>query len=148
MNVGHPSNFARIIALYGGMINEKGIIIKEPDLARLRNDFFGVSISDDETRKTIAGFYEKYRLMLEPHGAVAWKGLECFQKSKQSEDSEDMIFVSLETAHPSKFREEVLNVLGIYPEVPDSLKKLENKKEEYTVLENNYEKLRDLIRKY
>jgi threonine synthase len=148
MNVGHPSNFARIIALYGGMMNEKGIIIKEPDLARLRNDFFGVSISDDETRKTIAGFYEKYRLMLEPHGAVAWKGLECFQKSKQSEDSEDMIFVSLETAHPSKFREEVLNVLGIYPEIPDSLNKLENKKEEYTVLENNYEKLRDLIRKY
>jgi threonine synthase len=148
MNVGHPSNFARIIALYGGMMNEKGIFIKEPDLAKLRNDFFGVGISDDETRKTIASFYEKYKLILEPHGAVAWKGLEYFQKSGQSENSEDMIFVSLETAHPSKFREEVLNVLGISPKVPDSLINLENKKEEYTILENNYEKLRDLIRKY
>jgi threonine synthase len=130
MNVGHPSNFARIIALYGGMMNEKGIFIKEPDLAKLRNDFFGVGISDDETRKTIASFYEKYKLILEPHGAVAWKGLEYFQKSGQSENSEDM------------------NVLGISPKVPDSLINLENKKEEYTILENNYEKLRDLIRKY
>jgi threonine synthase len=147
MNVGHPSNLARIISLYGGMMNEKGIIIKEPDLASLRNDFFGVSISDDETRNTIADFYAKYGLILEPHGAVAWKGLGCYQEERKPEISDSQLFISLETAHPSKFREEVFNVLGITPEVPESLIKIENKKEDYTVLENNYRKLKDYIRK-
>jgi threonine synthase len=140
MNVGHPSNLARIIALYGGMMNEKGIILKEPDLEQMRKDFFGISISDEETRKTIAESYKKYGLFLEPHGAVAWKGLESFCLQHGSDASGNQIFISLETAHPAKFGD------GI--SLPQSLKDINNNTEEYIELENDYPKLRDYILKH
>lgn len=145
MNVGHPSNLARIMALYGGTMNEKGVIIKDPDLCRMRRDFFGAGISDSETRETIADSYRKSGLLLEPHGAVAWRALELYLKETQSERTESFFHVSLETAHPAKFSEEINNILGFSPKIPDSLIQIENKPENYTVVENNYVKLRELI---
>ncbi len=145
MNVGHPSNLARIIALYGGIMNEHGKILKEPDLTKMRNDFYGVSISDDETRGTIAECSTKYGLLLEPHGAVAWKSQELYIADSQPDEKDDHFFVSLETAHPAKFTEEIKNVLGYSPPEPESLIKLKHKTENYTILENNYDNLREFI---
>jgi len=145
MNVGHPSNLARLISLYGGVMNEKGDILKEPDLHKMRNDFFGVCIDDKATRRAISEAYNKYKLLLEPHGAVSWSGVETF--IKYSHLSEDKLIISLETAHPSKFIEEVHPILGFEPEIPESLKALENKKEHFTMMEANYEKLREFILK-
>jgi threonine synthase len=122
------------------MMNEKGIILKEPDLEQMRKDFFGISISDEETRKTIAESYKKYGLFLEPHGAVAWKGLESFRLQQGSDASGNQIFISLETAHPAKFGD------GI--SLPQSLKDINNNTEEYIELENDYPKLRDYILKH
>ena len=75
MNVGHPSNLARIIALYGGKMDESGKIIVAPDLRKMRKDLFAISITDVRTKETIADCYGQYGLLLEPHGAVAWQGL-------------------------------------------------------------------------
>ncbi len=140
MNVGHPSNLARIIALYGGVMNESGDILKAPDIRRMRNDFFGVSVSDEETRSAIAGCYRDHRIILEPHGAVAWEGVECYQKLLGN--IENQLFISLETAHPAKFQKEVESILGLSLPFPDSLAGIDNKKEEFTEMENDYEKLR------
>ena len=49
MNVGHPSNLARIISLYGGVMDRNGNIEKEPDLTRMRKDFCGFSVTDEDT---------------------------------------------------------------------------------------------------
>jgi threonine synthase len=143
MNVGHPSNLARIIALYGGIMDEKGRLHKQPDMQAMRNDLAGISISDDITRKAIQECYDKYRIILEPHGAVAWKGLSVY--SKDLEISDEQLAVSLETAHPAKFPEEIKEITGSEPELPASLAGLEGKKEEYIRLENSYEDLKNII---
>jgi threonine synthase len=65
MNVGHPSNLARLIDLYNGRMDEKGNISAAPDLEMMRKDIFAVGVSDAETRQTIRGAYEQHRLLLE-----------------------------------------------------------------------------------
>jgi threonine synthase len=148
MNVGHPSNLARIIALYGGEMNEKGIILREPELEKMRSDFFGISISDEETRKTIAECYKNYGILLEPHGAVAWRGLKSYHEQKSQEASGDNIFISLETAHPAKFADEIISILGFTPTLPPSLKGITEKNEEYTELDNDYGQLKEYFLKH
>jgi threonine synthase len=147
MNVGHPGNLARVFALYGGVMNEKGLIIKGPDLEKMRKDFFGTSVSDEKTRETIAECYKNFGILLEPHGAVAWKGLELYREQFRSEYPDDL-FVTLETAHPAKFQDEIRRILGFSPLLPEALIEIESKKEDFIEMENNYEKLRDYIRNH
>jgi threonine synthase len=150
MNVGHPSNLARIITFYGGQMDEKGNIIKSPDLKKMNTDFYSVSVSDDLTRETIEDCFEKYHIITEPHGAVAWYGLESYLKETGNETEETGCpAVSLETAHPGKFREEIERIIKVLPELPESLLKIENKNEEFISLENKYEVFKDfLIKNY
>ena len=145
MNVGHPSNLARIISLYGGRMDEKGDILKSPDLKRMQKELFAVSVSDYATRKTIEDFYRDYSRLLEPHGAVAWFGLQKFLKTRAENNDDKLLFVSLETAHPAKFREEIYNALNVQVELPDSLTKVGFRNEEYIPLENNYDLLKGFI---
>ncbi len=53
MNVGHPSNLARLVAVYGGQMDETGKINRMPDLAAMRRDIFSSSISDERTRQSM-----------------------------------------------------------------------------------------------
>ncbi len=144
MNVGHPSNMARIITLYGGIMDEKGLIIKEPNVEVLRHDMEAVSVNDNETRQTIKQAWEQYQLLLEPHGAVGWKGLHKYLDEYDEDINQDQLCVSLETAHPAKFPAEINEILGFDPELPESLKNLENKKEKYDNISNDY----NLFKKY
>ena len=62
MNVGHPSNLARLVALYGGQMDEVGhASTSSPTWRPSRRDFFAVSIDDDETRATIGRVYRRPR---------------------------------------------------------------------------------------
>jgi threonine synthase len=147
MNVGHPSNLARIVALYGGSMDEKGQIYVNPDLERMRDDFFTTSVSEDITRTTIKEVFDKYKILLEPHGAVAWEGVNRFIKLNKDHLSENQIYVSLETAHPAKFPDEIKKITGVEPSLPPSLSDILGKDEEYVTLENNYEKVKEFISK-
>ena len=138
MNVGHPSNMARIVALYGGVMKENGVIIKEPDIEKMRDDMFAVSVNDQETKETIRKAFEKFNLLLEPHGAVGWAGLMKDFDVNHSDANPDQLSASLETAHPAKFPEEIRAILGIDPELPESLRYLDEREEKYDSLENNY----------
>ena len=141
MNVGHPSNLARLIDLYGGQMDEKGKINKMPDMDLIKKDIFSISISDEETRATMKEAYQKYKVILEPHGAVGWAGLERFlSQAKISLPS-----ISLETAHPAKFPEEIKKTLGIEPKLPESLKGLEDKKERFENISSNYKEFRQFL---
>ncbi|MGB8492402.1 MAG: threonine synthase [Bacteroidales bacterium] len=148
MNVGHPSNFARIIALYGGRMDENGSISDPPDLGRMRQDFFPVMVKEEETRDAIRSCYNHYSVLLEPHGAVAWSGLQRYIE-REAPSPEGRYFISLETAHPGKFREEISSILNFTPPLPDSLAGLKGKSEEYVSLPDDYEVFRDfLIKNY
>jgi threonine synthase len=144
MNVGHPSNLARLVALYGGVMDEKGIIHKQADLEQMHNELWPVSISDAATRQTIQSAWNDHHLLLEPHGSVGWAGLQAFLKEQNSEDAEDL-FVSLETAHPAKFPEEINRLLGFDPELPPSLEGLEEKKETLTKVDASYKAFKEYL---
>ncbi|MCK5738424.1 threonine synthase, partial [bacterium] len=100
MNVGHPSNMARIVALYGGNMNPDGKILKAPGLGEMKSDIFAVSIDDHTTRETMKAVFEAYNVILEPHGAVGWKGLIKFLDAGEVEPARQTC-VCLETAHPA-----------------------------------------------
>jgi threonine synthase len=143
MNVGHPSNLARLVDVYGGWMDETGTLHRPPDLERMRRDLYAVSVSDEQTRGAIRDAHERYGVILEPHGAVAWAGLEHFLAEHPG--LSDRLAVSIETAHPAKFPEEIGATIGIDPPAPPSLAGLEDRAEHYDVLSTDYEPFRDLL---
>ncbi|MBL6962898.1 MAG: threonine synthase [Bacteroidetes bacterium] len=143
MNVGHPSNMSRLIALYGGIMDEKGAIGKMPDMDQLRAEIYAVSINEDETRNTIKGAWDNHKVLLEPHGSVAWAGLNAYLAGHQVD--EDQLCISLETAHPAKFPEEIRRILGFDPALPATLTGLEDKAESFDSLASNYADFRDYL---
>lgn len=147
MNVGHPSNLSRIVALYGGIMDEAGIIVEMPDLLNMRKDLFGISVSDEETRMTIQDIYNKYNVLLEPHGAIAWHALNEYLSSFKEPVSENQLCISLSTAHPAKFPDEILKIINIDPPLPASLSGVLEKSELYIPLANDYGMLQDFILK-
>ena len=145
MNVGHPSNLARIVALYGGAMDEKGNISKQPDIEKMRSHMFATSISDETTKTTIKKVYDRHQVLLEPHGAVSWEGLCRYLDYDKDNNSPEQVCVSLETAHPAKFPQEVSDVLNVDPDLPDSLKNLDGKEEKYITLDNDYPSFKNYI---
>ena len=142
MNVGHPSNFARVVALFGGWMDEAGVLREMPDMARMKKELWAVSVDDDATRKTIQRAWDSHRLLLEPHGAVGWLGLERYLDAHPSSSKA----ISVETAHPAKFPEEIEQLLGFSPEVPSSLADVEFRKEQYLAMPADYGAFCQLIR--
>ncbi|MDY1590588.1 MAG: threonine synthase [Methanofastidiosum sp.] len=141
MNVGHPSNLARFFDLYGGTVDKSGKVFKYPDLKKMQTNLFSVSISDQKTRDTIKNVYEKYNVVLEPHGAVGWAGLESYCHN----NGDYPLSISLETAHPAKFPEEIKSLLGFEPELPESMKDVDMRQGCPIRIENDYLKLKKFL---
>jgi len=141
MNVGHPSNLARVINLYGGHMDETGKVHQEPNLGAMRRDLFAVSIGEAETRETIRKAWQDQRLLLEPHGAVGWAGLSRYLETENT----DFPAVSVETAHPAKFPEEIRDILGMEPDIPQSLQGIEDRDEYMLNIENRYDAFQELL---
>jgi threonine synthase len=144
MNVGHPSNLARFFDLYGGTVDRSGIVHKNPDLEEMKRRIFSVSVSDDDTKKTIKQVYERFRVLLEPHGAVGWRGLEIYLERF----GDFPLCVSLETAHPAKFPDEIQELLDIVPDLPPSMKDLDLKKGEALMLSGSYDDFKDYLHRH
>lgn len=145
MNVGHPSNLARLVDLYGGQMNEKGELGKPADMERMRRDIFAVSIDDDETRRTIGDVWFKHEVMLEPHGAVGWAGL--MRYLERHPEAAEQTAVSLETAHPAKFPEELQVITKQDPALPPSLKGIESAIENYGRMDADYQAFKDYLQR-
>jgi len=148
MNVGHPSNLARLIHMYGGWMTDErdengkvlrqGVLKEKPDMEKLRNDFISFSITNKEVDEAIKEASEKYDIMLEPHGAV---GIAAVKKANLKG-----LIVSLETADPAKFPEKIRELIGIEPKVPESLAHLDEKEEKFEVIGNDYEEFKKKIK--
>lgn len=141
MNVGHPSNLVRIIHLFGGHMDEMGKIHAMPDMKRMRQILYSTSISDERTRNMIESMYLS-KVLLEPHGSVAWTGWKQFSYSRRP----DELCVSLETAHPSKFPEEIRNLLRIEPKLPEHVAEILSKHETYSRIPADYDAFKKFLR--
>ena len=140
MNVGNPSNMRRLFALYGGRIDRNGLVERAPDLDALRRHAVGISISDHLTRLTIRQVYETYGILLEPHGAVSWAAL-CRYLSMRGEET---LSIATETAHPAKFPEP-LREIGVEPELPESMKGLDEKVPQFVRLSGDYGDFKEFL---
>jgi threonine synthase len=141
MNVGNPSNLARYFDLYGGTVDKEGNVHKKPDVGKMRENLYSVSISDQETVETIEEIYKNYKVLLEPHGAVGVAALMHYYKDFEKTT------VCFETAHPSKFSEIIEETLEIVPEPHPSLLGLDERFIEPEFLPNDYEVFRDYLLK-
>jgi threonine synthase len=141
MNVGHPSNLARFFELYGGTVDRTGKVHKYPDIEAMRKNIYSVSISDVMTKACIKKTYDTYGVILEPHGAAGWRGLEIYLE----ENGDFSPCLSLETAHPAKFPDEIIELLGITPELPDSMKDLDKRKGEPVELPGDYKTFKEYL---
>ena len=139
MNVGHPSNLARLVAVYGGHMDETGKIHRQPDLVAMRRDIFSSSITDDRTRTSLREFWNKYQILLEPHGVVAWQG---FLDWCAKEPLGNTPAVIVETANPAKFPEEVEKVVGWAPDVPAAMTAGLQQPEDYDRMGADYDQFR------
>jgi threonine synthase len=130
-------------------MDEQGEISKMPDMDLMNREIYSTSITDVETKATIKKAWKKYKLLLEPHGAVGWCGLERYMEKRGSDLVKEQLCVSLETAHPAKFPEQIREILQFDPELPKSLEGLEDLEEQYDILPNEYQAFKEyLINKY
>lgn len=128
MNVSNPSNFARLVDLYGGHVYDKrdalgkviqeGVVDIRPDMKAMRKDLYSVSVSNPEHYRTIKEVYEQFGIIIEPHGAVGWWVLETFLEKKH-----DRLAIIYETADPGKFPDDIKKAIGIVPNVPERIAK-------------------------
>ena len=144
MNVGHPSNLARLFSLYGGQMDEAGRVGKMPDLAAMNRDLYAVSVTDEETRRTIKDAYSRYGILLEPHGAVGWAGLLRYLE----ECGEAGPCVSLETADPAKFPDEIVRATGASPPLPPAMARLDELDEAFERIDGRYDSLKQYLKRF
>jgi threonine synthase len=129
MDVGAPSNFARMNHLYHESVNE------------MRNDITGYFFDDDATRAEMVNTYSHNRYILDPHGAVGLLGWKEFKKSAPS-NAQGIV---LETAHPTKFIDVVKETLNVEPEIPKALADLINLEKKSIVMGPDYEGLKAFL---
>lgn len=127
MDVGDPSNFARLLDLYGGRIDQ------------IRKDVVGFSFSDAQTLEAIRSVEKWSGYVMDPHGAVAYLGLKYYPQKCMG--------VFLETAHPAKFKDTVEQATGKVVEVPARLQQCLEKQKESIKIPANYKALREIFLK-
>ena len=114
MDVGHPSNFDRMSWLYAG------------DREAMRRDVIGCAFTDDDVRATIREVFETRGYLLDPHSAIAFRGLsQAGQVGRVGQVGHvgraGQVGVFLATAHPAKFGEIVEPIIGRAVEKPPAL---------------------------
>jgi threonine synthase len=102
MDVGDPSNFARILALY------------ENSHEAISAEISGATYTDEQIRETIKKIYQGTGYLLDPHGACGYRALE-------EGLLEDEVGIFLETAHPAKFLDTVEGIIDDKVEIPTKL---------------------------
>ena len=128
MDVGNPSNFARMLHLYGG------------DVKAMRRDITGAAFTDAETRDAMRQVHEETGYVLDPHAAVAWLAWDTFRGEYPATPG-----VLLGTAHPAKFLEVVEPVLGCHLEVPERLARLARAEKHSVRIRADYASMRDAL---
>lgn len=128
MDVGNPSNLARIREVYSDILKD------------MQSDIYSNSYDDIQTRKGIKEVYENYKYIIDPHGSVGYLALKDYIKFNQQFNG-----VILETAHPAKFKDVIEEELNIEIEIPERLAVCLSKEKRTVELSSKYEDLRDFL---
>ena len=110
MDVGTPSNFTRLLALY------------DNDYDALKSDVSGFYLSDSDDKLVMRDIYSQHGYIADPHGAIGYAAIKDFQKKNKN-----YIGIYLETAHPAKFLDIVNDVLPVKTDVPVRLQAVADK---------------------
>jgi threonine synthase len=126
MDVGNPSNYLRLLSLYGN------------EVERMRATISGDRVTDEETTATISSTFQETGYVIDPHTAVGALALTRYRlRSRSSHPG-----IVLATAHPAKFASTVSSAIGREPEIPAQLAQVLNKQGEKVALSNSYTDLK------
>ncbi|MBF0586407.1 threonine synthase [Prosthecochloris sp. N3] len=133
MDVGNPSNFARLLYMFRN------------DFRSMGREISGYSVSDPETIETIREVYDRFGYIMDPHTAVGFRALETWRQ--ETPDHADSPSVVLSTAHPAKFLESIREALGRDISVPDRLQTVLDKQKISVRINADYHDLSDFLSK-
>jgi threonine synthase len=126
MDVGNPSNFARMLDLH-------------PSHSDMIEHMSGYFYSDEEDKDAIKTAYDKFKYILDPHGALGFSALH----EHGIKPNEAGIF--LHTAHPAKFSDVIEEVIGTEAAYPEQLSSVFLKESHYEMMEKDYKNLREIL---
>ncbi len=130
MDVGDPSNFARLLALHGRSLDQ------------MRRNLWSVSIDEETTRRTIRDAYRSYGYLFDPHSAVGFAAAQAYEATSSGDEP----IVVLATAHPAKFNETIAEILDVRVPLPESHRHWHERPVSAVALaDTRYETFRDLL---
>ncbi len=128
MDVGNPSNFVRILEIFGHQFPE------------LKNRLSAYTITDAETEAAIREINEKYNYLADPHGAVGFLALQRYLKVHPGLQG-----IFLETAHPVKFPDAVERITGQPVPLPPEVNSIMQLEKKSVVIQPVYEALKSFL---
>ena len=126
MDVGNPSNFARMLDLY------------DHDYEKLTQDIRGISFDDNQTREIIEQVFVKYNYLMCPHTAIGYGGLSHYL-------NKDDAGVFLSTAHPVKFKDIVDPLISVEVEIPLRLQQIIEKKKQAISMKKEFNEFKAFL---
>ncbi len=134
MDVGDPSNFARILNLY----SQNGSLSAEDTHQRITSLISGAAYSDNQIADTMRQCYAETGYILDPHGACGYQALvDGLQPGE--------VGVFCETAHPAKFKEKVDAILGIDIDIPARLRAFMEGEKQSVPLSKDFEDFKQFL---
>jgi threonine synthase len=128
MDVGSPSNFIRVMELFGS------------NYETIKEKISGYTVSDEITKQTIADVYQQFGYTLDPHGSVAYDALEQYLSHHPEQKG-----IFLETAHPVKFPDTVEAMTGNKIEIPESAQHLFSKEKKSVQMNASFTDLKEWL---
>jgi threonine synthase len=136
MDVGDPSNFARIINLY----SQNNHMTDEATHHRITNLISGATYNDEQIKEIMPQCYADTGYILDPHGACGYQAL-----ADGLQEGEVGVFC--ETAHPAKFKEKVDDILGIDVEISDRLAAFMKGEKQSVPMSKDFKDFKDYLMK-
>lgn len=135
MDVGNPSNFARMLDIYKA-VNEDECSTWNT----MKEDISGYAFTDEQTKNAVKEVKDLYHYTIDPHGAIGYLALKSYQ-----EDHKNTTGIILETAHPSKFKDDMEDILGHSIDVPERLGRLADLKKEAHNMSIDYNPFKEFL---
>tara|TARA_B100001173_G_scaffold116989_1_gene101390 strand:+ start:1602 stop:2981 length:1380 start_codon:yes stop_codon:yes gene_type:complete len=136
-DLNNENDFETINAM--NAIKDRGkYIIDQEKLDKINIDFLSSKMDEEEVLKTIKLVYEKFNVVLDPHSAIGYGAFDQVAISGKN--------IVLATAHPCKFPNVIKNAINLKAELPNELKFILNEKENYDIIDNNVDKVKQYIK--
>ena len=140
MDVGDPSNFARIVNLYGNGQQKAEKITPEAAHAAICAEISGATYSDEQIKQAMVACLKADGYVCDPHGACGYQALvDGLQPGE--------VGVFLETAHPAKFKDTVEPIIGQPVAIPETLQKFMNGTKQTQPMSKEFKDFKEFLQK-